>query len=188
MKRYSLPTDRLVNQLVPHFLGGRKYILFIQSLVYPLQRLNEYFKNFAGEKHIEARMTSQVLYFEWFLNYKFGKYLVDKQEKIIIQESISIGVDIYHEDSHFGRPFTIWYNLEEIASYTPDEEHPKEFYYLSEEKAINKVSFMVVVPQISIDRKEFVYMLSYVINTYRTAGKTYLIKIEDQKITPNKPT
>lgn len=188
MKRYSLPTDRLVNQLVPHFLGGRRYILFIQSLVYPLKSLNDRFMQFAKEKHIEARMTSQVFYFEWFLNYKFRQYLADKEERIVIQESQSIGVDIYHESSRLGKPFTIWYNLEEIASYTPEEELPKEFYFLSEEKVINKVSFMVVVPRLNIDQKELVYMLSYVVNTYKTAGKTYLIKIENQEVTPNKPT
>lgn len=59
MKRYKLPTDRLVNQLVPHFLTGRRYILFIQSLVYPLKTLNDRFIEYAREKHIEARMTSQ---------------------------------------------------------------------------------------------------------------------------------
>ena len=51
MKRYNLPTDRLVNQLVPHFLGGRKYILFIQSLVYPLKSLNERFRRFATRSY-----------------------------------------------------------------------------------------------------------------------------------------
>lgn len=188
MKRYRLPTDRLVNQLVPHFLGGRKYILFIQSLVYPLKSLNERFVRFAKEKHIEARMTSQMFYFEWYLNHKFAEYLTDRQERIVIQESQSIGVDVYHEDSRVGRPFTIWYNLEEIGSCTPEDERPREFYFLSEEKTINKVSFIVVVPRISVSQKEFVYMLSYVVNTYKTAGKTYLIKIENQEITPNKPT
>lgn len=49
MKRYKLPTDRLVNQLVPHFLTGRRYILFIQSLVYPLKTLNERFIEYAKE-------------------------------------------------------------------------------------------------------------------------------------------
>lgn len=187
MKRYKLPTDRLVNQLVPHFLSGRNYILFIQSLVYPLKTLNTTFMAYATEKHIEARMTSQIIYFEWYLNYKFKKYLTTADERIFIQESSPIGIDIYHEDSLNGRPFTIWYDMEEIASFTPNEEKPKEFYFLSEEKAINKVSFMIVVPRINIEQKEFIYMLSYVVNTYKTAGKTYLIKIEDQEITPNKP-
>lgn len=187
MKRYKLPTDRLVNQLVPHFLTGRRYILFIQSLVFPLKTLNERFIEYAREKHIEARMTSQIMYFEWYLNHKFGKYIAAKGERITIQESHSIGVDIYHENTLTGRPFTVWYNMEEIASYTPEKERPREFYYLTEEKAINKVSFMIVVPPIHIEQQEFVYMLSYVVNTYKTAGKTYLIKIDNQEIRPNKP-
>ena len=33
-----------------------------------------------------------------------------------------------------------------------------------------------------------VYMLSYVVNTYKTAGKTYLIKIDEDEYTPNKNT
>jgi len=74
----------LINQLVPHYLSGRKYILFLQSLVYPLHTLNERFIIFAKEKQIEARMTSQVMYFEWYLNRKFKKYLANPDESIYI--------------------------------------------------------------------------------------------------------
>lgn len=184
--RYRLPTDRLVNMLVPYYLSGRKYILFLQSLVYPLFTLNEKFTAYAYEKQIEARMTSQVMYFEWFLNYKFRKYLADNQANIYIQESVSIGVDIYHEGAADLKPFTIWYDGEPVMIVDPAEE-PRELYYISEEKAINKVSFMVCVPQIAgITESEFVYMLSYVINTYKIAGKTYLIKINAKEIEPIK--
>ena len=69
--RYKLSIDRTVNRLVPHYLSGRKFILFVQSCLYPLQRTNEWFRSFTRERHIEARMTSQVIYFEWFLNYRF---------------------------------------------------------------------------------------------------------------------
>lgn len=58
--RYKLPIDRSVNRLVPHYLSGRRFILFVQSCLYPLQSLNERFRTFARERHIEARMTSQV--------------------------------------------------------------------------------------------------------------------------------
>lgn len=75
--RYKLPVDRLVNSLMPHYLSGRRFILFVQSCLYPLQSLNERFRAFARERHIEARMTSQVIYFEWFLNHRFGKYICD---------------------------------------------------------------------------------------------------------------
>ena len=87
MSRYKLPIDKLVNRLVPHYIAGRRFILFVQSTLYPLQSTNEWFRSFAREKHIEARMTSQVIYFEWFLNYKFSKYFKDSRDRIFIKES-----------------------------------------------------------------------------------------------------
>ena len=183
--RYLLPTDRIINQLVPHYLPGRKYILFLQSLVYPLFTLNEKFIAFAREKHIEARMTSQAMYFEWYLNHKFRKYLASEAEAIYISESTSVGVDIYHENAQNAKPFTVWFENEQVAVMKV-EEKPREFYHLAEEKIINKVSFMVCVPEITISEQEFVYMLSFVVNTYKIAGKTYLIKINSKESVPNK--
>ena len=55
--RYKLSIDRTVNRLVPHYLSGRKFILFVQSCLYPLQRTNEWFRSFTRKRHIEARMT-----------------------------------------------------------------------------------------------------------------------------------
>ena len=124
--RYKLPIDRSVNRLVPHYLSGRRFILFVQSCLYPLQSLNERFRTFARERHIEARMTSQVIYFEWYLNYKFGKYLKDDRDRIFIRESESIGVDLYHEYAQYQRPCTVWYNGEEITA-TDEAELPRPF-------------------------------------------------------------
>jgi hypothetical protein len=182
--RYRLPTDKLINRLVPYYLSGRRYILLLQSFVWPLKTLSDNFEKFAREKHIEARMTSQILYFEWYLNYKFSRYFANTEDRIFITESTSLGVDIYHEDAINSKPFTVWREGEAITTINPLEE-PREFYRLAEEKMINKVSFIVNVPQITITTKELVYMLSFVVNTYRTAGKTYLIKIDGQEIKPN---
>lgn len=184
MKRYNLPTDKLINRLVPYYLSGRRYILLVQSLVYPLQVLNERFTAFAREKHIETRMTSQVICFEWYLNYKFGRYLADVSDRIFLSESVSLGVDLYHEDAVHGRPFTVWKEGEVILTSRP-EEMPREFYYIAEERAINKASFVVNVPPITVPTQEFVYLLSHVVNTYKVAGKTYLIKIDGNEILPN---
>lgn len=182
--RYSLPTDKLINRLVPHFLSGRRYILFLQSLVYPLFTLNRHFVAHAKEKKIEAGMTSQTLYFEWFLNRKFKRYFNDSNESIYIHESTGIGVDIYFENAVNSKPFTLWYENELVFTNDPLEQ-PREFYFKAEEKAINKVSFMVCVPTIKgIEEREFVYMLSYVVNTYKLAGKTYLIKINSKEFEP----
>ena len=181
--RYKLPLDRLANQLTPHYLGGRKYILFLQSLIYPLKSLNDKFVRFARERHIEARMTSQIIYFEWFLNQKFEQYFVDKRDRICIKDPETIGVDLYKEFSKHSKPFVVWKNLKEADMTDDPLEKPREFYYWSEEKAIYTTSFVVRVPMIQgISQKEFVYMLSSVINTYNIAGKTYLIKID---IAPN---
>lgn len=182
--RYKLPIDRLVNQLVPHYLSGRRFILFVQSCLYPLQGLNERLRTFARERHIEARMTSQVIYFEWYLNYRFGKYLKDGRDRIFIRDSESLGVDLYHEKSEYQRPCTLWFNGEEITA-TDEAERPRPFYRLAEEKIVNKVSFMVCVPPVTVAARELVYMLSFAVNRYRIAGKTYLIKIDEEEYEPN---
>ena len=131
--RYKLSIDRTVNRLVPHYLSGRRFILFVQSCLYPLQCTNERFRDFTKEMHIRARMTSQVIYFEWFLNYKFGKYIRDGKDRILIRDSESVGVDLYHEGAEYQRPCTIWYNGEQIIS-DNDAERPRPFYLLIEEK------------------------------------------------------
>ena len=74
MRSYRINMDRLVNQLVPHYLGGRKLILFLQSILQPLNSLNIGWVTWADEKRIEAAMTSQVIMMEYFLNRKFCKY------------------------------------------------------------------------------------------------------------------
>lgn len=187
MMRYKLPTDKLINRLVPYYLSGRKYILFLQSLVWPLKTLNDRFTEFAREKQIEAGMTSQVIHFEWYLNYKFRQYFAHAGDRIFISESLPLGVDIYYENANNSRPFTVWREAEQIMTSNPQEE-PREFYKLAEEKAINKVSFTVNVPAVTLPVKEFVYLLSYVVNTYKVAGKTYLIKIDNQELYPNHNT
>lgn len=169
---------------MPHYLSGRKLILFVQSLLYPLQTLNDQFVRFAKEKRIEANMTSQVFYFEWFLNRKFRDYLSDPDDRIFIQDSTSIGVDLYYEGSQVSKPYTLWFEGELAATVDPLEE-PRALYLIAEEKQINKVSFMVCVPEIDIPETEFVNMLSYWVNKYKIAGMTYLIKIDSKEITPN---
>ena len=182
--RYRLPTDRLINRLTPHYLSGRRYLLLLQSLVWPLQSLNDRFCTWARERQIEARMTSQVMWFEWWLNYRFRRYFRNGADAIRIADSTPLGVDLYHEGAIVGRPFTVWYEGERVMT-GREEENPRPLYLLAEEKTVGKVSFMVCVPPITIPTREFVYMLSYAVNSYRTAGKTYLIKIEGEEIKPN---
>lgn len=185
--RYRLPTDKLINELVPHYLSGRKFILFLQSLVWPLQMLNDRFVMFAREKRIEAAMTSQMFYFEWYLNRKFGQYLADSTQRICLRDSAPAGVDIYFEGVSPSRPFTVWFEGEQVLA-THEGEEPRHMYLRDERKAVGKASFMIHVPAIRISLHEFVHLLSRTVNTYKLAGKTYLIRIEGQELEPNNAT
>ena len=182
--RYRFTIDKAVNRLLPHYLAGRRFVLCVQSALAPLQNLSDRFRAFAREKHIEARMTSQVIYFEWYLNHRFGKYLADPEERIFLRDSQTVGVDLYHEGATRSRPCTIWYEGERIPT-TDDDRMPRPFYHTTEEKLLRQVSFMVCVPALRIPAEEFVPMLSFTVDTYRTAGKTYLIRIDETQYRPH---
>lgn len=152
-------------------------MLIVQSLLSPLQSLGDRFETFAAEKHIEARMTSQVMYFEWYLNRLFGNDLADRNQRITLAGNPSLGVDLYHEAAQGAPPYTVWYQGERVEVADPKEE-PRPMYFKDEEKSVNQVSFIVCVPAVRVPEQEFVARLSYVIERYRTAGKTYLIRID----------
>lgn len=177
--RYRLPTDYLTNCLVPHYLSGRRFILWVQSLVWPLQTLNDRFCDWARERRIEAAMTSQVIYFEWFLNRRFGRWLRDPSQRITITEGTSVGVDLYFENARYGRPFTVWFEGEVVSG--ADEEQPRRMYLSAEAKTQKRASFTVNVPEVTIPDEEFAHMIANVVERYRLAGRTYLIRIASKQ-------
>ena len=142
--------------------------------------MNDRFVAFAREKHIEARMTSQVIYFEWYMNHLFARYFTDPKQRIVLSDTTSLGVDLYHEEAEDALPYTVWYQGEQIAVNDPAE-GPRPMYLNGEDKAINQVSFVINVPSVTISQREMVSMLSYVVEKYRTAGKTYLIRIGEKE-------
>lgn len=61
-----------------------------------------------------------------------------------------------------------------------EEEQPRHMYLNAEDKIQRQVSFTVCVPAVTLPDEEFVHMLSHVVDTYRLAGRTYLIRIENK--------
>ena len=108
MRSYQINTDRLVNQLLPHYLGGRKLVLFLQALLTPLQTLGSKWEQWANEKRMEAAMTSQIILFENFLNVKFSKYLLNPKDKILISDGELPGTPLYWESLN-SRPVPQWF-------------------------------------------------------------------------------
>lgn len=167
--RYKLNIDQSVNDLTHFAIRGRKYILVLQSLLYPMSQLNDRFVKFAKDKHIEARMTSQVMYFEWFLNYKLNGYFVSQSDQITIESKPTKGVPIFHG---VNGSFVVWQR-------GMNNELTPAFYHKSEELKEDRYSFIVNCPSIKNQQKsEFAFALKHWVDKYKTAGKTYLIKVK----------
>lgn len=175
--RYNLSTNKLVNMLVPHFLRGRKHVLWIQSITSPLQTLNDKFTSYAKEKKLDAAMTSQVMWFEWYLNHKFSSFFIDPKDNIVIEGSSDVGVPLYHENATPSQPFVIWGEDEDYSVVTDMGEKPKALYFQTSITRNKTCSFNVLVPKVTIEPEKFMPMISAIINTYRLAGKTYKVKI-----------
>lgn len=174
MRSYRINTDRLVNQLVPHYLGGRKLILLIQSLLQPLNSLNKTWKEKADDMRIEAAMTSQVIMLEWFLNRKYKKYFADQSKHIVISDGSVNGVPLYWEgNSSIGISSFPVYNEGE-SEVSGHESQPLR--WKDEKQAESEVSFTVNCPTIDtkkITQAEVSGMIAYWVNRYRIAGKKF---------------
>lgn len=176
--RYFINFDKTINQLVPYYLGGRKLILYLQALMSPLRKLNDGFVEYAKETRIEASMTSQIFKFEWYLNRKFGKYFLNGGV-ISIENSEGLGVPIYNESANIDTNLNVLiYRGEE-----PDIKKQLVLYRSDEKTQESSVSFVVTTPQIDtrlISEQKYIAMLKYVIDKYRIANKTYIIKYESK--------
>ena len=169
--RYHINFNKLVNRFVPHYIGGRKLILFLQSTLAPLQTLNESWVEWAKEMRIEASMTSQVFKFEWFLNRKFKKYLLNSNDKINISHGEPLGVPIYYENA-VGANDMLLYKESENGAET------EVLHRQYETTDITSHSFAVSVPAIDtniISQSDFDSILRYWIDKYKLSGKTYII-------------
>lgn len=187
--RYKVNFDRCVNQLVPHYMAGRKLILFLQSCLKPLQYVADAFNEYAKETRIEAAMTSQVGRFEWFLNHKFGKYLKDNGSKITVTEARHLGTIFHNETTQDPSAIhPVLYGKTEIV----DGVSTALMYWENEQPEESKYDFNVNVPELAVNSNNlfedgtslelFNKLLNYWINRYRIATKTFIINYNQPNI------
>lgn len=173
--RYSINYDKTINQLVPHYLGGRRLILLIQAVLKPLQDLNNAFASWAAETRIEAAMTSQVIKFEWFLNHRFSKYFQNKSDRITIKTSSRIGAELHWENTSASG---VEHAVTRIEGESASASDNLILFHSDENESEGMVSFIVSSPEIDttkISQSDYVAMLSYQIDKYKLSGKTYSI-------------
>lgn len=171
--RYNIDFDKTINQLVPYYLGGRDFILLLQSLMKPLQALNDAFTDWAKETRIEASMNSQVFKLEWFLNRRFEKYFNSEEDRIYIVNREVLGVPLFFENAQATY-------VRHPVLYTQSEKDADTLVlYMSDEKTLaSTTSFVVYVPIHDSDKislHEYSAMITYQIDKYKLASKTYSI-------------
>jgi hypothetical protein len=180
--RYSINFEKLINRLLPHFLCGRKLILVIRSLVEPLQSLNDEWCEWAREKRIETRMTSQVILFEWYLNRKFSKYFLDPQTSITIDNGESQGTAFYFQSQENDSDEGVNPILRLETEVTNSGITESAILFTQAENTTLGFSFVVNVPAINtaaIKQEVFLYSLKYYIDKYKITNKTYKIIITE---------
>lgn len=189
--RYKINFDKTINQLIPYYLGGRRLILFLQSCMKPLQKVNDAFITYAKETRIEAAMTSQIFKLEWFLNRKFKKYFDNPSALIAIKNGEKLGQAMYNESASGiseADQFKLWKQTGETTEHTDIA-----LYHGNERTEGSSHSFLVCVPKLwekkdsfgqptgqlvdGISVSQFQKMLAYWIDKYKLAGKTYKIII-----------
>lgn len=173
MRSYKIDTDRMVNQLVPHYLGGRKLVLYLQSLLAPLKSLGTVWEEWATNKRIEAAMTSQVIMLEYFLNRKFNTYLLDPSQRIVISDGSTPGVPLYWEKASSNKSDMVLYTKNENAS------KKQALRWEDEKMTTTDYSFVINCPSINtkkISEEELTAMISYYVDLYRIAGKKFIVK------------
>lgn len=176
--RYYINFDKSVNRLLQYYLRGYKTVFLLQSLLKPLQSLNNSFLEWATEMRLQATMTSQVIRLEWYLNRQLSKYFLDNSQKISIQDTESIGVPIYWEDAVIDEEEKIF-----VRQQSESATDTLVLRKMSEITGNNLASFIVYNPAINtelISKEQYTQILSFIIDKYKLAGKTYIIKINER--------
>lgn len=174
--RYKIDFKKLVNRFVPHYMGGRKLILYLQSCVEPLQVVSNTFSDWAKETRIEASMTSQIFKLEWFLNRKFSKYFLNAGERISIKNGEKLGVAIYYQSASIDTEDNM------LLYQESENENNTALYHSDDTTTESSHSFTVYSPVIDttkISQASYNAMLSYYIDKYKISSKSYIIKYND---------
>ena len=176
--RYKIDFDKTVNQLVPHYLGGRNFILLLQSLMKPLQIVNDSFVEWANETRIETSMTSQIFKFEWFLNRRFSKFFKDPEGHIYIANKETLGAPLYSQgvSSLDGTPIVLYSEAEDGQTVV--------LRMANERLETSTCSFIVYAPvpdENKISMSEYTSMIRYQVDKYKLSGKTYTMILYSNK-------
>jgi hypothetical protein len=158
MFNFSLDFRKLVSDLLPPDLRKAKRIDWLLVLVSQIKSIHTQFVALATQKRFDLQFTSQVIYLEYLLNYRFNGglntiYIADAQNPDYVylwQRAENVKLYIYNRVENESKTFV--YNRAEFNHYA---------------------DFVVMVPALLVfNRSEMVAL----INRYKIAGKIFTIK------------
>ncbi len=161
-RRYGINFNKLVCQLVPHWLRGQRLIGYLQACVHPMQSVSDKFKEWAQQTRVDVSMTSQVIKLEWYFGRMFGPGSVRIKNFFINTNPI------YHRDA-------LSPDKNQLVCYYRDEaggSHDEAVHRMYEDDG-DGVSFVVSVDKEISGREN---EIRRVIEKYKTANKTYKIE------------
>lgn len=173
VNRYAIDFHRLVNSLVPHFMGGRKLILLLQSLVSPLKAVNTTFVQWAREYRLTALTNAQCMRLDYYLRHRLGDFVANTGEPFEFVHPRPSAVILYSMTLDTA-PKTVMYGNDETGG------NGVVFKKRGEILDSENGSFIVKAPAVKTDAPETEYLnrIRNIIDTYRVAGKTFDIQIK----------
>lgn len=150
-----------IKQAVPFFLRLPKFLAFLESLLAPVQVLNDDFSVYLKDKRKEANFTGQVIYLEHLLNDNFD----DVSRRIYIGDGQANVLPPFVFNKVEQRPLYL-YNKSEGAD---------KFYLYNQSEFFTEPDFIVFVPN-SILGASLQVLIERRVDQYKQAGKNYAVQ------------
>ena len=165
--RYDLGIDSTVSRLIPSAFRNPKIYEWVRSFTYPLVEINTEFKTFAEEKILEAKMSSQTMLLEHYINYKFKSLFPNPDTDFVsIKHSGEIADATFNKDETPPSHLTV-FSSTEVGEVTPS------IYFDYEDRSAYPQDFRVALP-ISIQGNEtLVRGIAAIVDKYKIDTKKY---------------
>lgn len=94
--RLNITNSKVICEALPFYARGRKLVLLLEAISFPLISIHNAFKEWALERMIEASVTSQSTVLVWYLNHVFRKHFKDKDDSFkIVTDATEDGATIW---------------------------------------------------------------------------------------------
>lgn len=181
MRSYKITFAKSINRLIPHYMDGRKLILFLQAILKPLQALNNVFAAWGKQTRIEACMTSQPILFIPYLNNKFKEYFASESDSFEMVGYEAGGMPVFPESNEEDEDALIY----DEASVDSAENYDGLilFYEGTDANHTGTYSFYMTSPAVNtavIKEDEYLSIVKNEIDKYTIGGKTYQLILNEQ--------